>query len=199
MAYFKFHKKNYWESSKSTDSKRNTSRENHAHFISCKPPHKTTPESTLGLNFDSFKLQHQLSRNLKFYQLHFIWMPLYKFTDSYRKFRFSFDGEKARLFEPPIRYIFFEKPLTSVWLTLQICMCSIVVKRLVGWRKPLINLLHYNRKMKPTIHLQQEPEIIPSWSSLIISSVIWIFGSTPTSYKQHWDEHDCFLATHLDW
>ena len=52
------------------------SRENHAHFISCKPPHKTTPESTLGLHFVSFKLQHQLLRNLKFYQLHFIWPPL---------------------------------------------------------------------------------------------------------------------------
>ena len=37
---------------------------------------KTTPESTLGLHFDSFKLQHQLLRNLKFYQLHFIWAPL---------------------------------------------------------------------------------------------------------------------------
>ena len=32
---------------------------------------------TLGLHFDSFKLQHQLLRNLKFYQLHFIWAPLY--------------------------------------------------------------------------------------------------------------------------
>ena len=31
---------------------------------------KTTPESTLGLHFDSFKLQHQLLRNLKYYQLH---------------------------------------------------------------------------------------------------------------------------------
>ena len=38
---------------------------------------KTTPKSTLGLHFVSFKLQHQLLRNLKFYQLHFIWPPLY--------------------------------------------------------------------------------------------------------------------------
>ena len=38
---------------------------------------KTTPESTLGLHFISFKSQHQLLRNLKFCQLHFIWAPLY--------------------------------------------------------------------------------------------------------------------------
>ena len=38
---------------------------------------KTTPQSTLGLHFVSFKLQHQLLRNLKFDQLHFIWPPLY--------------------------------------------------------------------------------------------------------------------------
>ena len=37
---------------------------------------KTTPESTFGLHFDSFKLQHHLLRNLKFYQLHFVWAPL---------------------------------------------------------------------------------------------------------------------------
>ena len=43
MAYFKFHKKKYWESSKLTDSKINPSRENHAHFIPCKPPHKNCP------------------------------------------------------------------------------------------------------------------------------------------------------------
>ena len=40
MAYFKLYEKNYWESSKLTNSKINPSRENHAHFISCKPPHK---------------------------------------------------------------------------------------------------------------------------------------------------------------
>ena len=38
---------------------------------------KTTLESTLRLHFDSFKSQHQLLRNLKFYQLHFIWVLLY--------------------------------------------------------------------------------------------------------------------------
>ena len=48
MAYFKFHKKNYWEISKLTDSKINPSRENHAHFISCKPPHKNHPREYFG-------------------------------------------------------------------------------------------------------------------------------------------------------
>ena len=43
MTHFKFHEKNSWESSKLTDSKINPSRENHAHFISCKPPHKSHP------------------------------------------------------------------------------------------------------------------------------------------------------------
>ena len=43
MDYFKFHEKNYWESSKLTDSKITPSRENHAHFIPCKPPHKNHP------------------------------------------------------------------------------------------------------------------------------------------------------------
>ena len=38
---------------------------------------KATQESTLGPHFDSFKSQHQLLRNLNFYQLHFIWAPLY--------------------------------------------------------------------------------------------------------------------------
>ena len=38
---------------------------------------KTTQESTLGLHFNSFKSQHQFLRNLKFYQLRFIWAPLY--------------------------------------------------------------------------------------------------------------------------
>ena len=38
----------------------------------------TTPERTLGLYFDSFRLQHQLLRNLKFYQLHFIWVLLHE-------------------------------------------------------------------------------------------------------------------------
>ena len=33
---------------------------------------KTTPESTLGIHFGLFKLQHHVLRNLKFYQLHFI-------------------------------------------------------------------------------------------------------------------------------
>ena len=49
MAYLKFHKKNYWESSKLTDSKINPSRENHAHFISCKLPHKNHPREYFGL------------------------------------------------------------------------------------------------------------------------------------------------------
>ena len=48
MAYFKFHEKNYWESSKLTDSKINPSRENHAHFISCEPPHKNHPREYFG-------------------------------------------------------------------------------------------------------------------------------------------------------
>ena len=43
MAYFKSHEKKYWESSKLTDSKINPSRENHAHFIFCKPFHKNHP------------------------------------------------------------------------------------------------------------------------------------------------------------
>ena len=48
MASFKFHEKNYWESSKLTNSKITPSRENHAHFISCKPPHKTHPREYFG-------------------------------------------------------------------------------------------------------------------------------------------------------
>ena len=48
MAYFNFHEKNYWESSKLTDSKVNPSRENHAHFIPCKPPHKNHPREYFG-------------------------------------------------------------------------------------------------------------------------------------------------------
>ena len=48
MAYFKFHEKNYWESSKLTDSKINPSRENHAHFISSKLPHKNHPREYIG-------------------------------------------------------------------------------------------------------------------------------------------------------
>ena len=48
MAYFKFHEKNYWESLKLTDLKINPLRENHAHFISCKPPHKTHPREYFG-------------------------------------------------------------------------------------------------------------------------------------------------------
>ena len=47
MAYFKFHEKKYWESTKLTDSKINPSRENHAHFIPCKPPHKNHPKRVL--------------------------------------------------------------------------------------------------------------------------------------------------------
>ena len=39
---------NYWESSKLTDSKINPSRENHAYFIPCKPPHKTHPREYFG-------------------------------------------------------------------------------------------------------------------------------------------------------
>ena len=83
MASFKFHEKNHWESSKLTNSKITPSRENHAHFISCKPPHKTHPREYLVLHFLSFKLQHQLLRNLKFYQLHFIWVPLYLLLYTY--------------------------------------------------------------------------------------------------------------------
>ena len=43
MASFKFHERNYWESSKLTNSKITPSRESHAHFISWKPPHKNQP------------------------------------------------------------------------------------------------------------------------------------------------------------
>ena len=74
MAYFKIHEKNYWESSKLTNS--NQGRTMHTLY----PVNyliKTTPESTFGLHLDSFKSQHQLLRNLKFYQLYFIWAPLY--------------------------------------------------------------------------------------------------------------------------
>ena len=48
MASFKFHGKNYWESSKLKNSKITPSRENHAHFISCKPPHKNHPREHFG-------------------------------------------------------------------------------------------------------------------------------------------------------
>ena len=48
MAYSKFHEKNYWESSKLTNSKISPSRENYAHFISCKPPHKNHPREYFG-------------------------------------------------------------------------------------------------------------------------------------------------------
>ena len=96
----------------------------------------------------------------------------YKFTNFSRELTFSFDPEKARLFKPLIKCLSFNKPLTSVWLTLQNCMCSIIVNRLLRWREPLINLLHYNKKMKSIIQLEYKSAIIPSCSSLIISSVI---------------------------
>ena len=48
MAYFKFHEKYYWESSKLANSEINPSRENHTHFISCKPPHKNHPKEYFG-------------------------------------------------------------------------------------------------------------------------------------------------------
>ena len=48
MASFKFHGKNYWESSKLKNSKITPSREIHAHFISCKPPHKNHPREYFG-------------------------------------------------------------------------------------------------------------------------------------------------------
>ena len=48
MVYFKFHGKNYSESSKLTYSKLNPSRENHVHFISCKPLHKNHPRECFG-------------------------------------------------------------------------------------------------------------------------------------------------------
>ena len=81
MTYFKFHEKNSWESSKLTDSKINPSRENHAHFISCKPPHKTHPREYFWttLWFIQIATSVLMLRNLKFYQLHFIWVPLYEF------------------------------------------------------------------------------------------------------------------------
>ena len=78
----------------------------------------------------------------------------YKFTNFNRKLTFSFDPEKARLFDPPRKCISIEKPLTGVWLTLQNCICSIVVNRLLWWRKPLINLLHYNKKKRSIIYLK---------------------------------------------
>ena len=73
MVYFKFHEKNYWESSKLIDSKINPSRENHAHFISCKPPHKNHPRVLW--DYTLIHSNHNIScwRNLKFYQLHFTW------------------------------------------------------------------------------------------------------------------------------
>ena len=83
MASFKFHEKNYWESSKLTNSKIASSRENHAHFISCKPPHKNHPREYFWTTFVSFKLHHQLLRNLKIYQLQFIWAPLYQLFDCF--------------------------------------------------------------------------------------------------------------------
>ena len=107
----------------------------------------------------------------------------YKFTNFDKRLAFSFDPEKARLYEPLRKCLPFEKPLTGVWLTVQHCMCSIVVNRFLGWRKPLINFLHCKKKTTSIIPLKQVPEIIPSCSSLIISSVIWIFGSTPTNHK----------------
>ena len=69
----------------------------------------------------------------------------YKFANVDRWLTFSFDPEKARLFEPPRKCITFEKPLTGVQLTLQNCICSIVVKGLLRWRKPLIDLLHWQK------------------------------------------------------
>jgi len=78
----------------------------------------------------------------------------YKFTNFDRKLTFSFDPQKARLFDPPIKCISLEKPLTGLWLTLQNCMCSIIVNRLLRWRKPLINLLHCNKDMKSITHLK---------------------------------------------
>ena len=56
MAYFKFHEKNYWESSKLTNLKINPSRENHAHFISCKPPYKNHPREYFGTTLWSIQI-----------------------------------------------------------------------------------------------------------------------------------------------
>ena len=105
----------------------------------------------------------------------------YQFTNLNRRLTFSFDPEKARLFEPPRKCLSFEKPLTGVWLTLHNCTCRIVVNGFLRWRKPVINLLLCNIKIISIIQLKYEPEIIPRCSSLTISSVIWIFGSTPTT------------------
>ena len=60
-----------------------SSRENHAHFISCKPPHKNHPREYFGTTLCFIQLQHQLLRNLKFYQLHFIWPPLYNINQDH--------------------------------------------------------------------------------------------------------------------
>ena len=122
----------------------------------------------------------------------------WKFINSDRKVTFSFDPEKARLFEPPIKCISIEKPLTGVWVTVQNCLCSTVVNRLLRWRKPLINSLHYNKNNEVN-HAFEIRTCIPSCSSLIILSVIWIFGSTPTSHEWYWDKYDAFLPTYLDW
>jgi hypothetical protein len=70
----------------------------------------------------------------------------YKFKKFDRKLTFSFDPEKARLIHPPRKCISIQKPLTVVWLTLENCICHIVVNRLLGWRKPLINLVHCIKK-----------------------------------------------------
>ena len=95
----------------------------------------------------------------------------YKFTNFGRKLAFSFDPEKARLFEPSIKCISFEEPLTGVQLTLQNCICRIVVNRLPRWRKPF-KISFTVTKNEVNYAFEVEPAIIPSCSSLIISSVI---------------------------
>ena len=63
---------------------------------------KTTQESTLGLHFDSFKSQHQLLRNLTFYQLHYIWAPLYIGLEKKKKLMHC--HSKSHMYTFPLPY-----------------------------------------------------------------------------------------------
>ena len=63
-------------------------------------------------------------------------------TNFVSKLTFSFDPEKARLFQPLRICVSFEKPLAGGRLILQNCIIyNVIIDGLLGWRKPLINLL----------------------------------------------------------
>ena len=70
MASFKFHEKKLLRKFKIDNSKITPQGRTMHTLYPVNHLIKTTPESTLGLHFVSFKLQHQLLRNLKFYQLY---------------------------------------------------------------------------------------------------------------------------------